>query len=194
MSLSKKEINTYAKIASVSFSEDPIYKYCCKNKFIRKRFIYYIMYLRINASNKSDIIITDKDFHGLCIWRNYKKSYTAKDMLLSKKSFGIIIYFPILIKLLKMFKNVKASEIYPENTLLIEPVFVDKKFQGKGIAKQIILQSANDLLKDGYNLGLETQNPENIKKYEKIGFKLITKQLIADGKITDYYMVLEKNK
>lgn len=191
MKLSKKEINRYAKIASESFLKDPVYKYCCKNEFIRKRFIYYIMYSRINASNKSDIIITDKDRHGLCIWRDYKKSYTAKDMLFCRKSFGILIYFPILIKLLKMFKNVNTAEIYPENTLLIEPVFVDKKFQGQGIAKQMILQSANDLIKKGYNLGLETQNHENIKKYEKIGFDLIFKQPIANGEITDYYMILK---
>lgn len=194
MKLSQKEIDRYAKIASESFSQDPIYKYCCKNEFVRKRFIYYIMYLRINASNKSDIIITDKDRHGLCIWRDYKKSYTAKDMLFSKKSFGIIIYFPILIKLLKMFKNVNATEIYPENTLLIEPVFVDKKFQGQGTAKRMILQSAKDLLKSGYSLGLETQNPENIRKYEKTGFELISKQQIANGKITDYYMILKNDK
>ena len=85
------------------------------------------------------------------------------------------------------------SKVFPENTLIISPVFVDVNHQGKGVASKLIRQGINDLASKGYNLGLEAQDPENVKFYEKLGFKVLKHDHWKRENIHNYYMIYEEN-
>lgn len=186
--LSKNELKYYAKMASHSFIDDPLYIAVVKNKFIRKRFIYNFMYLRFYLSNSEDIIIEDCNKRGLCIWKSATNKLSIKKAVSCPNFFDLLLYFPIVIKLEKAFSNEDLS-VFPEKTLLISPVFVDKSCQGKGIAKSLILDKSNELIKEGYALGLETQSKINVEIYSKLGFRLVKTEQYMNGKITNYLMI-----
>lgn len=190
--LSKKELKYYAKMAADSFADDPMYIAVVKNKFIRKRFIYNFMYLRFYLSNAEDIIIEDSNSHGLCIWKSVTSKISIKSAFACPKIFNLLFYLPIVIRLEKAFEKADMS-VFPKNTLLLSPVFVDKNFQGKGIAKSLIENKANELTNKGYVLGLETQNKINVEIYSKMGFELIKTEQYMNGKITNYFMVRSEN-
>ena len=191
--LAKNEIKYYAKMAADSFADDPLYTALVRNKFIRKRFIYNFMYLRFHLSNGKDIFIEDKDKRGLCIWKSAKSEFGIKEAFSCPKIFNLLFYLPIVIKLEKAFSNADMS-VFPENTLLLSPVFVDKKFQGKGIAKSLIENKANELIESGYTLGLETQNKMNVEIYSKLGFRLVKTEQYMNGKITNYLMIYSQKQ
>ena len=82
-------------------------------------------------------------------------------------------------------------KVFPENCYIISPVFVDPKHQGKGIATALIKKGIADLVPQGYSLGLEAQNPENVAFYEKLGFKVIKHDHWKRENIDNYYMMYE---
>ena len=83
------------------------------------------------------------------------------------------------------------SKVFDEKTLIISPVFVDPKHQGRGIATQMIKAGIEEFVPQGYKIGLETQNPDNVGFYEKLGFKIIKEEFYKLEKIHNYYMVYE---
>lgn len=190
--LSKNELKYYAKMAADSFSDDPLYIAIVKNRFIRKRFIYNFMYLRFCLSDTEDIILEDCEKRGLCIWKSATNKPSIKSAFSYPNFFNLLFYLPVIIRLEKAFSNEDMS-VFPENTLLLSPVFVDKKFQGRGIAKSLIEDKADELIKSGYTLGLETQNEINVKIYSKLGFNLVKTERYMNGKITNYLMIYSKN-
>ena len=79
----------------------------------------------------------------------------------------------------------------PEGFKRISPIFVLPEHQGKGIATKLIKKGIEDLTAKGYKLGLEAQNPENVKFYEKLGFKVIKHDHWKRENIDNYYMMYE---
>ncbi len=188
ITLDKAVLKNMALMASESFCDDPVHKHCTRVPGIRKRFLYHFMMERFSSSNGEDIIYMDKENRGMCIWRDAKSDYTVLDFLKCPHWIFLVVYWISTVRTLIIYARRDLS-VFPENTLLIEPVFVGKEFQGKGIATALIKQGISDLVPLGYNLGLETQNPENIPLYEKLGFELISAQTLKKGKIFNYSML-----
>ena len=191
--LDEKTLNEMAYMAAEAYMEDPVHKNCTRVPAVRKRFLYHFMMERFSSSNGSDFIYLDKEKRGMCIWRDAKNDYTVFDFLKCPHWIFLVLYWISTVRTLIIYSRRDLS-VFPDNTLLIEPVFVGKEFQGRGIATKLIRQGIEDLVPLGYNLGLETQNPDNITLYEKLGFKVISKQTLKRGKIYKYSMLYSGEK
>lgn len=191
--LDKKILKKMAMMASEAFSSDPVHKYCTKLPEIRKRYLYHLMMERFSASNGSDFIYLDDEERGMCIWRDAKNDYTALDFLKCPHWIFLIVYWISALRSLIIYARRDLS-VFPDNTLLIEPVFVGKEFQGRGVAAKLIKQGIDELAPLGYNLGLETQNPDNLHLYEKLGFRIISKQTLKKDMIYNYSMIYIANE
>ncbi len=188
--LSRKELKYYAKMAAESYVDDPVHVYATKSEKLRKKFLYHFMLERLSTSNREDVIFEDEEKMGICIWRDAHNDYTMFDFMLCPNWVFLCVYNISLIKTLRVFSNLD-NKIFEKNTLLISPVFVDKAHQGKGIATRLIKQGIEELVPQGYKLGLETQNPENVPFYEKLGFKTLEYKFFENVGIHNYYMVYD---
>lgn len=188
--MDRKTLKYFARMAAESYVNDPVHVYATKNEKLRKRYVYHFMMERLSTSNREDIIYFDEENRGICIWRDAHNPYNMFDFLLCPNWIFLVIYFVRTFKTLKAYSHLD-EKVFPENTLLISPVFVDVKHQGKGIATKLIKQGIADLVPKGYKLGLEAQNPENVKFYEKLGFKTIKYVYFESEKIHNYYMMYE---
>lgn len=188
--LSRKELKYYARMAAESYVDDPVHVYATKSEKLRKKFLYHFMLERLSTSNREDLIFEDEEKRGICIWRDAHNDYTMFDFLLCPNWVFLCVYNISLIKTLRVFSNLD-NKIFEKNTLLISPVFVDKAHQGKGIATRLIKQGIEELVPQGYKLGLETQNPENVPFYEKLGFKTLEYKFFENVGIHNYYMVYD---
>ena len=188
--LSRKELKYYAKMAAESYVDDPVHVYATKSEKLRKKFLYHFMLERLSTSNREDVIFEDEEKRGICIWRDAHNDYTMFDFMLCPNWVFLCVYNISLVKTLRVFSNLD-NKIFEKNTLLISPVFVDKAHQGKGIATRLIKQGIEELVPQGYKLGLETQNPENVPFYEKLGFKTLEYKFFENVGIHNYYMVYD---
>lgn len=192
MKMDRKTLKKFALMAGEAFSNDPVYSYVIKSDILRKRFIYHFMTERFSSSNGEDIIYIDEKERGLCIWRDSENDYTVMDFMKCPHWFFLFLLWPFTLRILIIYSR-RNLTVFPENTLLIEPVFVGKDFQRQGVAASLIKKGIEDLVPLGYSLGLETQNPDNIPLYEKLGFKVISEQVLKRGKIYNYSMLYMKN-
>ena len=186
--LTRKELEYYARMAAETYVNDPVHVYATKNEKLRKKFLYHFMIERLSTSNGEDFIYEDEEKRGLCVWRDAHNDYTMFDFLKCPNWVFLCVYNISLIKTLKVFSHLD-QKVFEKNTLLISPVFVDKDHQGKGIGTALIKRGIEELVPLGYKLGLETQNPENVALYERLGFKTVEYKFFKSEKIHNYYMV-----
>lgn len=185
--LTRKELEYYARMASETYVNDPVHVYATKNEKLRKKFLYHFMIERLSTSNGEDFIYEDEEKRGLCVWRDAHNDYTMFDFLKCPNWVFLCVYNISLIKTLKVFSHLD-QKVFEKNTLLISPVFVDKDHKGKGIGTALIKRGIEELVPLGYKLGLETQNPENVAFYERLGFKTVEYKFFKSEKIHNYYM------
>lgn len=188
--LTRKELKYYARMAAEAYVNDPVHSYATKNEKIRKKYVYHFMIERLSTSNREDIIYEDEEKRGICIWRKAHNEYDIFDFLMCPNYIFLALYLPNTIKTLMAYGHLDVK-VFPENCYIISPVFVDPKHQGKGIATALIKKGIADLVPQGYSLGLEAQNPENVAFYEKLGFKVIKHDRWKREGIDNYYMMYE---
>lgn len=189
--MNRKELKYFARMAAESYIDDPVHKYATKDPERRKKYVYHFMMERLSTSNREDIIYIDEENRGICVWRDAHNDYTMIDFLRCPNWIFLALYAVNTFKTLKAYSHLDTS-VFPKGTLIISPVFVAKEHQGKGIATKLIKQGIEDLTAKGYKLGLEAQNPDNVKFYEKLGFKTVKYVYFEKEKIHNYYMMYEK--
>lgn len=190
--LSRKQLKYFSRMAAEAYVNDPVHSYVTKSENFRKRFVYHFMMERLSTSAREDIIYIDEENRGMCVWREAYNEYGIIDFLMCPNWFFLYLYWPKTIKTLMAYGHLDVK-VFPENTLIISPVFVDPSHQGKGIATKLIKQGISDLTAKGYKLGLEAQNPDNVAFYEKLGFRVIKEDYWKREKIHNYYMMYEEN-
>lgn len=186
----RKTLKYYARMAAESYVNDPVHVYATKSEKKRKKFVYHFMMERLATSNREDKIYFDEQGRGICVWRDAHNSYDVFDFLACPNWVFLVVYLWHTIKTLKAYGHLD-EKVFEKNTLLISPVFVDKKHQGQGIATEMIKRGIEEFVPQGYKIGLETQNPDNVGFYEKLGFKTIKHDYWKSEKIHNYYMVYD---
>ena len=122
---------------------DPVHSYVTKNETLRKKFVYHFMIERLATSSREDIIYIDEENRGICIWREAHNEYGVLDFLRCPNWVFLYLYWPKTLKTLMAYSHLDVK-VFPENTLIISPVFVDPQHQGKGIATKLIKQGIAD--------------------------------------------------
>ena len=190
--LDRKALKYYARMAAEAYMNDPVHSYATKNEKIRKKYIYHFMMERLSTSNREDIIYFDEEERGICVWRDAHNEYDMFDFLMCPNWVFLCYYITSTFKTLKAYSHLN-SKVFDKNTLIISPVFIDKEHQGKGLGTKFIKRGIEEFVPKGYKIGLETQNPDNVGYYEKLGFKTIKYQYFKSEKIHNYYMVYDEN-
>ena len=190
--LTIKQLKYFAKMAAEAYVNDPVHSYVTKNEKLRKKFVYHFMIERLATSAREDIIYIDEENRGICVWREAHNEYDMFDFLMYPNWVFLLLYLPKTIKTLMAYSHLDVK-VFPKNTLIISPVFTDPKHQGKGIATKLIKQGIADLTAKGYKLGLEAQDPDNVKFYEKLGFKVIKHDYWKRENVHNYYMMYEED-
>lgn len=191
--LTFRQLRYYARMAAEAYVNDPVHMYATRHESWRKRYDYHFMLARLMTSNRQDFIYTDEEDRGICIWRDAHNDYTVFDFLLCPTWPMLAVYAKSTVKILKAYSHLD-SKVFEENTLIISPVFTAPEHQGKGIATKLIKQGIAELVPLGYKLGLETQNPDNVAFYEKLGFETVQYVFFKSEKIHNYYMVYNPDK
>ena len=189
----RKTLKFYARMAAESYVNDPVHCFATKSPKWRKKFVYHFMMCRFACSVRSDYFYFDEEKRGLCIMRDAHNEYSFLGFLTSPNWPFLMLYCKSLIKTLMAYGHLD-SEVFEKGTYIISPVFVDKAHQGKGVASKLIRRAINDLVPKGYKIGLETQNPNNVPIYEKLGFETIKYDYYKLEKIHNYYMVYNPDK
>ncbi len=186
--LTKEELRFFANMAGRAYVNDPVHTYATKNPARRVKFVSHFMMERLNTSNGEDYFVMDDENRGLCVWRKAYNEYGVVDFLKCADWLYLYWFWPNTLRTLAAYGPLDVH-VFDENCWLISPVFVDPAHQGKGIATELLQKSMAELSKLGYSFGLEAQDKNNVRFYEKLGFQVIQTADYPKGNIRHYYMV-----
>ena len=152
--LDRETLKYYARMAAESFVNDPVHAYATKNVERRKKFVYHFLLERLTSSNKCDVFYVDDEARALCVWRDAHNEYTVLDFLKCPNWVFLCYYIDSTVRTLMAYSHLD-SKVFEKNTLIISPVFVDPKHQGKGIAKEMIMKGIEDCSYEDFNYALQ---------------------------------------
>lgn len=189
--VSNDELKYYARIGGEAFMEDPMYTWVCPKEKTRRGYTTEMLLLRLYASAKTDFFYFDEEKRGLLVMRHAHHDYGFKEMIQCPNRFKMNFYLPFTIKHLSFYSAFDNKKYFDDKTYIISPVFTAKEHQGKGVASALVKKAVADMYSKGYKVGLDTQNPDNISFYEKLGFKLVGEQYNEKANLSNYYMLYE---
>ncbi|MGL5330620.1 MAG: GNAT family N-acetyltransferase [Peptostreptococcaceae bacterium] len=83
------------------------------------------------------------------------------------------------------------EEVVDGDFIHLDLIVVVEKYRNKGLAKVIIQDTFTKADKENLIVTLETQNPENVKIYEYLGFEVVKEQPYKD--LIQYCMIRKPN-
>ncbi len=190
--ISDETLKKYARMASEAFINDPNYANAAKNIKLRKLVTYHATLVRLYASRAMGFkFYFDQQERGVLIVRPAQSDIPTDVFMKGKNIPAVIMLIPWIRKLLDVDTRCENAKHFDDKTYIISPVFVDVKHQGQGVARKLIEKAAADLKEQGYKLGLDTQNPDNVPIYEKMGFRLFHQAFYEDIQMHIFHMILE---
>ena len=191
--LTNRELRFFANMAGRAYVNDPVHVYATKNPKRRERFVSHFMMERLHTSNGTDYFYIDDENRGLCVWRKAHNEYGVLDFLKCPDWLYLYWFWPNTLRTLSAYAplDVKA---FDDKTWIISPVFVAPEHQGQGIATALIRQGIADLTAQGLHCGLEAQDEQNVRLYERLGFRTFRTDRFEKGDITHRYMLYQNEK
>lgn len=181
--LTKKDLKNASLTLASAFKEEPhllyyfpqdIYKYSHILEFFRFRLKFGILY--------GEVYVSSNKYEGVVIWiPSYNREITFLRII---RSGGIRLLFKCGIKSILRMLNIgdvtsKLYSIYGKPLFMIlSTIGVAPEYQGKGIAKYLINSILTKLDKEKLPCFLETITENNVRIYQKLGFKVLEKRII----------------
>ena len=195
--INKKELNGVSKILADAFAEDPIWKELIKDlgndfdtSIIYKVPIRYCLrYGKVYATSEKlegIMAFTTQDRASMSGWTIIRSGTILTSLKLGMK-FGK--------KMLRIFKvieedrkNLDIGSFYYINIIGVAP-----ESQGQGFGGKLLRALIEKAEKEGKSIYLETETEENVKFYEKFGFKLMKKITLPEINVSMWEMIRYNN-
>jgi hypothetical protein len=177
-----------------AFSEDPCLKYLLDSDVYDPEKAKYLHRYTLRIGLRYGLITTtSKNIEGISIWLPPGKSSVSTWMFI--RSGGLNLIKKVHPKILDLFKTYDkfSSGIHHRNASMphwyLFSIAVDKQYQGRGYAKQLlepVLQYFDEKKQTCY---LETHNPKNVGFYAKYNFELVETGTLPNSDITHFGML-----
>ena len=190
--ITNETLKKYAEIATDAFMEDPVYQKVAKDEKKRRQVIYHGVLIRLyDSRNNGDLFYFDEEDRGLLVLRDVNRELQFSEFLKCPNFMALFVLLPYVLKLFSIIGKFDNKAILGDKSYVVSPIFVGKEHQRKGVASNLIKKAVDDIIPQGYKIGLDTQNPANVEKYEKMGFKLLKEEFHEEDQIYNYYMSIE---
>lgn len=194
-----KDKTTILELMVDNFYDDPLYEYIFEDESKRKDSLKIFFESYIKYLGEAALISLSEDKEGVGIAFDPEKSlskirnyFYLVRFIAESSALVKVVGFSGYIKCLKTISVMSSAWIdelsrYPY--LHLDLMVVNRKCRGQGYFKlwlnemEIYAQNNNSLLT------LETQNIENVKIYEKYGFKLIREIKLKGTNLVQYCMI-----
>ncbi len=196
-SVSKKDIKRVSKILADAFSEDPIWSELIKdlgNNFDTS-IIYQIPIKYCLRYGK--VFATSGNLEGIMAFTTQNRANMKASTII--RSGAILSSLKLGMKfgkkMLRIFeiieddrKNLDIGPFYYINIIGVAP-----EFQGQGFGGKLLRVLIEKSKEEGKSIYLETETEENVKFYEKFGFKLLKVITLPELNIPMWEMVRYNN-
>lgn len=195
----EEDVKAFFSLLVDNFYDDPLYGYIFEKDEVRKRclevfFKAYIHYLghsatlHLSKDKKACGVVYNPEWGRSKWWHKFKLLGFLKDLKGLIPLCGVKGY----VKCLKTIQTMSSEWIDYQvsgHYLHLDLMVVEPSVRGKGYFKKWMEMVFDNYAKDKTYLTLETQNPNNIHVYEKLGFEIVEEIHLQETTLTQYCMV-----
>lgn len=181
-------------VVSESFSEDKfIFEHFFSSDVNYQSKIQELFKFKINSKFDKCYVDNTSDVKAVAIWDSPCQS--VNNFELKEIWYGFSLPFKLgITPFLKMMEFQKLS-VESRRKLIKGPywyldlICVQPDFQRQHIGEKLILPFLDKAKSDEVPVVLETQNSENVKYYERFGFKVISEELVGRSNFKNFIML-----
>lgn len=193
--MKNKDIEKFAECAALAYKEYPLFKYLTNGK-CQHEVIKTIISASIKGmKNKVIGIALEEDANAVVLFTppNYKGTSPFSFLFGGGLKLAFLSSPLIYFRLLKYENNaINIKEKYTKHKCwYLYNLTVKPNFQKNGMATKLLKPMLEYLDRIGEDCYLETHKEENVKIYEKFGFKLVEVSKIPKTELTQYSMLRE---
>lgn len=197
---SEKEDIKIAEALAENFQEDDLYRYIFPDESVRKKAlpIFFLHYLKLIEPYSKKMISTEQlEFVGVIYFSDQFDSRLAYEkrvvlFLISCLKVQRFTGWKGYFKLMKTINKMSSKWIEQEikgNYIHLDLAITQKKYRGRGWFSKWVEEVENRYGNRAECFTLETQNKENVKLYEKLGFSLVRQIPLPHTEIIQYCMI-----
>ena len=192
--LRKKEIRNAVETLASAFMKDPLCCWLFEEESSRYQYLQEYFLFRVRYGYKfGEIHKTSKKFEGIAIWLPGDEAEVTYRRGLRTGGFRFIFKmgFEKMKKLTiasDYVADIRNSIIQPPYTEL-SPIGVKPEYQGKGFGSKLLRPMMQKFDNEKTVCFLETQNPENILLYEKLGFEIAREGIMPESDLHHWGMM-----
>jgi len=145
----------------------------CSIKFIsffyKKVSIYKSSIILVKKNNQGKVI-------GFCFFSENINEYYQK--FFKRNLLRMFFYISIYVPFVKSYFRIKRQKPLLKHEVELVQIAVDSKYQGRGLAIELIKRGERELIKEGifeYYLQVYNFNKKALRLYKKMGFNIIDK-------------------
>lgn len=204
--ITRQQLPRAAKVLAEQFVQDPLYKHILPDETTRLDVlnIFFKNYLEL-LYPYSDIYTTSDRLEAVGVLfrsERYGSSFRAKLRYISKIAAAVFKSLPAcryigvkgFLRGLGILNNMSSAwlEMLGDREYIhLDMLAIQQPYRGKGYATRIMKPMLEESSSRGIPLTLETQNPDNLPKYEHYGFKVVDVLALQNSKLEMYCMVHE---
>ncbi len=183
--LEKNEIKYAVETLASSFMEDQLCCWLFEEKSSRYQYLqeYFLFRLRYGYEF-GEVHKTSNNFEGIAIWLPGDKAEVTYRRGLPTGGFRFI--FKMGVEKMKKLTIISDYAAEIRNSVIqppymeLSPIGVKPEYQGKGFGSKLLRPMMQRFDDEETICFLETQNPENIPIYEKLGFEIAKEGIVPE--------------
>ena len=199
MHLKKSQVLVAAKMLARAFEHDPIFLEIFPESQTRCEQLYHLMtYCLRSYMRYGEVRVTSPKIEGVSLWYLWESGSETREELRKKELFDNWLWFRLwsmLGEATDRISSIHEEQVFVKNELIsnrhwyLMMIGVDPKYQGQGFASSLIYPMFARMEKEQMPCYLDTNNENNVKIYEHLGFKMIKKYVIPGTSVLNWSML-----
>lgn len=193
--LGKHDIDTCADNIAKAFYDYPMFQHILADKLNHENIKLFLKFLIKYSILYAEAYASSREMEGIILFTDFKN---YKFNLIRSIRSGILPLMKIGPDEGKRFNEFDRftlethKRIIKENHLYIILIGVDPSKQGQGHGKKMMQHVLKVAKEKGQSCYLETHGEKNVSFYNKLGFKVVSEDILPGTDIVQYAMLKEK--
>lgn len=192
--LGKKDIDTGAEILAKAFYDYPMFQHIFADKLNQENMKIFLRFLTKYSVLYANVYASSSDMEGIILFSDFKD---FKFSLIRSIRSGALSLMKIGADAGKRFNEFDRFTLETHKRLMkgdhqyIIFIGVDPSKQGQGYGSKLVLPVLKIAEEKGQSCYLETHGEKNVSFYNKLGFKVISEDVVPGTDIIQYAMLKE---
>ncbi len=195
----RKDLKKAVEVLTKAFNTDPLIQFIFPNDETRKnQSPHYFNFIISYGLKFGEVYAPSPEIEGLAIW--YLSDKYEMNMIKQLRAGGMRLFVKLRRETISRMMSIgrfSAEMHYKYGSFkhwYLSPIGIEPTNQGKGFASLLLRSMHNRTDNEELPILLETQNPVNVKIYERFGYEVVAKESIPNTEIPHWVMVRQPKK